>query len=185
MTVSNPSDLFVSARVFEDLKLEYARLRSAYEAQQQTNARLVARLEDLERRLSLNGSNISKPPSSDGLKKPKAEPRTKSLRGKSGNKPGGQKGHKGGTLCQTADPAHVEDHFPPVCGPCGSALSSAMAESHAARQVFDLPEPQPLATTEHRAHIVTVRSRGSGSVQRWPIALRSERNATGATRRAW
>ncbi len=170
--MSNPSDLFVSARVFEDLKLENARLRSAYEAQQQTNARLrsayedqqqanarlrsayeaqqltiarlVARNEDFERRLSLNSSNSSKPPSSDGLKKPKAEPRTKSQRGKSGNKPGGQKGHKGATLCQTADPAHVEDHFPPVCGQCGSALSPAMAQSYAARQVFDLPEPQPL-----------------------------------------
>ena len=27
-----------------------------------------------------------------------------------------------------------------------------MAEDHAARQVFDLPEPQPLVVTEHRAH---------------------------------
>ncbi len=32
---------------------------------------------------------------------------------------------------------------------------------------------------------VSVRSRGSGSVQRRPIALRSERSATGATRRVW
>ena len=32
---------------------------------------------------------------------------------------------------------------------------------------------------------VSVRSRGSGSVQRRPIALRFERNARGATRRAW
>jgi transposase len=27
-----------------------------------------------------------------------------------------------------------------------------MATRHAARQVFDLPEPQPLVVTEHRAH---------------------------------
>ena len=32
------------------------------------------------------------------------------------------------------------------------ALSEAMATSHAARQVLDLPGPQPLVVTKHRAH---------------------------------
>ena len=35
---------------------------------------------------------------------------------------------------------------------CGSALTAAMATGYSARQVFDLPEPQPLIVTEHRAH---------------------------------
>ena len=52
------------------------------------------------------------------------------------------------------------------------------------REVFINGERvKDLAT--HPSFKVTVRSRGSGSVQRRPIALRSERNATGATRRAW
>ena len=147
------------AQAFEALGLENARLRdenarlrSAYEDRQKINAQLAARIEELERRLKLNSSNSSKPPSSDGLKKPKAEMRTKSLRGKSGNTSGGQKGHKGTTLRQTAEPDHVEDHFPDTCGECGSILLSTAAAGYTARQVFDLPEPQPLVAVEHRAH---------------------------------
>lgn len=59
------------------------------------NAALKARIAELERRLGLNSSNSSKPPSSDGVKKPA---RVKSLRERSGRKPGGQKGHKGEAL---------------------------------------------------------------------------------------
>jgi len=108
-----------------------------------------ARLGELERRLGLDSQNSGKPPSSDGLKKP---PRTRSLREKSGRKPGGQKGHKGETLRQAAEPDTTVDHFPATCRRCGSALTPAMATGHGARQVFDLPEPRPLVVTEHRAH---------------------------------
>jgi transposase len=87
--------------------------------------------------------------SSDGLKKPV---RVRSLRERSGKKPGGQKGHKGETLRQAAEPDTTVDHFPTGCSECGAALTPEMAVGHAARQVFDLPEPQPLAVTEHRAH---------------------------------
>ena len=115
-----------------------------------------ARLAELERRLGLNSTNSGKPPSSDGLNKPPAEKhtrrRTGSLREKSGRKPGGQKGHKGETLRQAADPDTAVDHFPETCRGCGSALTPAMATGYGARQVFDLPEPRPLLVTEHRAH---------------------------------
>ena len=43
-------------------------------------------------------------------------------------------------------------HYPDACRACGSALSGAMSTGYGARQVFDLPEPLPLAVTEHRAH---------------------------------
>ncbi len=112
------------------------------------NAALVARVAQLERQLGLNSSNSGKPPSSDGLKKPA---RVSSLRERSGKQTGGQKGHRGKTLSRTGTPDATVDHFPETCGGCGTALSVAMATDHTARQVFDLPEPQPLIVTEHRA----------------------------------
>ena len=110
---------------------------------------MQARIAELERRLGLNSSNSGKPPSSDGLKKPV---RVSSLRQSSGKKPGGQKGHPGETLSRAETPDAIIEHYPPACAGCGAPLTEAMATGHAARQVFDLPEPQPLVVTEHRAH---------------------------------
>jgi len=112
------------------------------------NAALVARVAELERQLGLNSGNSGKPPSSDGLKKPA---RVGSLRERTGKKPGGQKGHPGKTLSRVETPDAIIDHFPQACAGCGAALSAATATDHAARQVFDLPQPQPLVVTEHRA----------------------------------
>ena len=119
-------------------------------AQQQTLiAALQARNAELERQLGLNSGNSGKPPSSDGLKKKPA--RTSSLRERSSKKTGGQKGHPGKTLSRTETPDAIVDHFPVTCSGCGGALNGTTATGHTARQVFDLPEPQPLIVTEHRA----------------------------------
>lgn len=134
------------------LAVETARLRAENAAQKETIAVLLARVAELERRLGLNSSNSGKPPSSDGLHKPKREPRTRSLRETSGKPPGGQKGHPGETLRQVAEPNHTINHVPAACPACGAALTIAMSIGYGARQVFDLPEPQPLIVTEHRAH---------------------------------
>jgi transposase len=119
------------------------------EALRGENAALKARIAELERRLGLNSSNSGKPPSSDGLKKPA---RVSSLRERSGQKPGGQKGHKGETLRQVAAPDEVVNHYPPACSMCGVGLDPETSVGHSARQVFDLPQPQPLVVTEHRVH---------------------------------
>jgi transposase len=130
----------------EPSKEELIALNAALRAE---NASLKARIAELERRLGLNSSNSGKPPSSDGLKKPA---RVNSLRERSGKKPGGQKGHKGETLRQVTDPNEVVDHYPSACSMCGAGLDPETSVGHSARQVFDLPEPQPLVVTEHRAH---------------------------------
>jgi transposase len=124
------------------LQTENALLRSEITA-------LMARIAELERRLGLNSSNSGKPPSSDGLKKPA---RVSSLRQPSGKKTGGQKGHPGETLRRTETPDVTIDHYPRACATCGAALTAKMTTDHVARQIFDLPEPQPLIVTEHRAH---------------------------------
>jgi len=128
-------------------------------------AALKARIAELERQLGLNSSNSGKPPSSDGLKKPA---RVMSLREKSLNKPGGQKGHKGETLRQVAEPDATVDHFPSSCARCGAALTGNMAEGHTARQVFDLPAPEPLIVTEHRAHMCRCAACGAKTLGSFP-----------------
>jgi len=88
---------------------------------------------DLRRQLAKNSNNSSKPPSSDGLKKP--APR--SLRGKSDKKSGGQVGHRGNTLRQTPTPDFVERHEAAHCGACHRTLTAGMAKGMERRQVFD------------------------------------------------
>ena len=139
-----------AAPVAEDAASVNAILRDQNAAQQTRIAQLEARIAELERQLGLNSGNSGKPPSSDGLKKKPV--RVSSLRERSGKKPGGQKGHPGETLRQSETVDATINHFPKACAGCGEALSEAMATDHIARQVFDLPEPQPIIVTEHRAH---------------------------------
>lgn len=113
-------------------------------------AALEAEVADLRRRLGQDSSNSSKPPSSDGLgKKPR---NAGSLRDASGRPSGGQKGHKGGTLRQVADPDCVVRHEACVCRHCRSPLEPKSAIGVETRQVFDLPE-RPLMVIEHQASI--------------------------------
>src|SRR5215470_13427590 len=131
-------------------------------------AALTARIAELERRLGLDSSNSSKPPSSDGLKKPV---RVKSLREPSGMPPGGRKGHPGDTLRQAENPDVVVDHYPQTCARCGMTLTAALASGHAARQVFDLPEPRPAVVTEHRAHECCCPSCGKRTKAAFPAGV--------------
>ena len=112
-------------------------------------ARLVA-LEaenaELKRRLGLDSRNSSKPPSTDS---PFVKPAPRSLRRKSGRKPGGQPGHPGSTLAQVADPNERLRHEPGPCAGCGSDLADAPEVGMEKRQVFDLP-PMTVQVIEHQ-----------------------------------
>ncbi len=145
-----------------------AGLRTEISAKDEIIKRLLARMAELERQLGLNSSNSGKPPSSDGLKKP---PRTTSLREPSGRKPGGQKGHPGTTLCQVENPDTTINHLPDACPNCGAALGMADSVGHQARQVFDLPDPQPLQVTEHRAHECLCAQCGASARGEFPEAV--------------
>jgi transposase len=112
---------------------------------------LEDKVSELEGHLKLNSTNSSKPPSSDGLQKPAP----KSLREKTGRKPGGQPGHPGRTLEQVKTPDHTEVHSLAICtcGRCGGvSLKDAPVLDYERRQVFDLP-PLRLEVTEHQAEI--------------------------------
>ena len=122
---------------------------------------LTARVRELEARLNKDSHNSSKPPSSDGLKKPSVKrPQPRSLRQKTNRSSGAQPGHPGHTLCQVHKPDRVVPHRPTVCAACGSslvpsegapeALQKALEVGCERRQVFDLP-PMRLVVTEHQA----------------------------------
>ena len=117
-------------------------------AQTQTIATLTARVRDLEDQLSRTSHNSHQPPASDGLKK---QPR--SLRGRSGKRPGGQPGHPGHTLTPTAHPDVIVCHRPPCCAGCGADLTAVPALGRQQRQVVDLP-PLQLQTVEHQVESV-------------------------------
>ena len=113
-------------------------------------AELEAELAELRRRLGLNSTNSSKPPSSDGLKKKQRLAR--SLRGRSGKKSGGQEGHKGDTLRPVAKPDFVVSHEACACQHCQTPFGPQAAIGLEKRQVFDLPE-RLLLVTEHQATV--------------------------------
>ena len=70
---------------------EIAKRDAIIEAQAAKIVALEDKIRELTAQLKANSKNSSKPPSSDGLKKPAP----KSLRTPSGKKTGGQKGHEG------------------------------------------------------------------------------------------
>jgi len=118
-------------------------------ALQERLEQLEKRVKELEAQLAKNSQNSNKPPSSDGLSKPSP----KSLRTRSGRKPGGQPGHPGHTLQRVKNPDHIFILGLEVCPKChGHGLGKERVLGYESRQVFDLPE-RPLAVTEHRAEI--------------------------------
>ena len=108
----------------------------------------AAAIQSLRDQLAKNSRNSGKPPSSDGLNKP----RTRSLRKKSGRPSGGQKGHKGHTLRQVEKPDRVQVHQASTCPHCATGLQSVTPRDHEKRQVFDVP-PVRIEVTEHRAEV--------------------------------
>jgi transposase len=146
-------------------------LSAQLDEQREMMASLTTRVEELEDQRAKNSRNSSKPPSSDSPVKP--EP--KSLRGRSGKKPGGQKGHPGRTLSLIEKPDHVMVHDPEECEGCGGRLAGDEASGYERRQVVDVPPALALEVTEHRAR----RKRCSGCGQSTTAAFPPEASAGG------
>jgi len=107
---------------------------------------LEADVAELRRQLGQNSRNSSRPPSADS---PFTKPAPKSLRRKSGRKPGGQPGHPGSTLAMVGNPNQRRRHEPGPCTGCGASLAGAPEVGMERRQVFDLP-PMTVQVTEHQ-----------------------------------
>ena len=120
-------------------------------------------IQKLQDELAKNSSNSSKPPSSDGLKKPK----TRSLR-KKGQRPiGGQAGHKGNTLKMVNEPDYIELHSVTRCPHCQIDLLDTEPTGHEKRQLFDVP-PVRLEVTEHQVEVKECPGCGQQAKGRFP-----------------
>jgi transposase len=126
----------------EALEKENAELRKEIIKRDHIIELLTKRIEDLERRLNMNSSNSSKPPSSDGLKK-KTRSRQNSKR-----KIGGQKGHAGSSRkmlpSEKVDELVKVPLVKPVCAcGCQKFISKKFSKRH---QVWELPKIKPHIT---------------------------------------
>lgn len=108
----------------------------------------AAEIQRLKEQVAKNSRNSSKPPSSDGLKKPKP----KSLREKGQRQTGGQKGHAGKTLLMVSTPDVRVRHELDCCPDCQQDLRAVPPEKLEKRQVFDIP-PVRIRVTEHQAEV--------------------------------
>jgi transposase len=104
---------------------------------------LEQQVHELTRQAGQHSQNSSKPPSSDGLRKPA------SLRPK-GGKIGPPVGHEGTTLSPVEQPDAVIEQPLTTCAHCSASLEDVPAVGYARRQVFDLPPPRVIVT-EYRA----------------------------------
>jgi transposase len=107
---------------------------------------LRAEVAELRRQLGQNSRNSSKPPASDS---PFVKPAPKSLRRKSGRKPGGEPGHPGSTLALVDGPNERLGHEPSLRLGCGGDLAGAPEVGMERRQVVDLP-PMTVQVIEHQ-----------------------------------
>ena len=124
--------------VLREQNSEIAVLREALAA-------LQSQVADLAAQVKTNSRNSSKPPSSDGP----AKPSPKSLRGRSGRRPGRPKGQPGATMELSEHPDKKVRHRPAKCGGCGKSLKNAPVTAVERRQVIDIP-PVKTVTTEHQ-----------------------------------
>jgi transposase len=132
------------------------------------NLALQARMQDLEAQLAKESYNSSKPSSSDGLRR-----KTKSLRVKSGKKPGGQLGHRGETLHLVGRPDEVVEHRPTCCPQCQAPLTEAAVVLRERRQVHELPPVVRLMGREHQVLQVRCPHCAHLSMGTFPAALPS------------
>jgi len=152
----------------------YAELVAGLAAANARVAELEALVAELRAKLGKNSRNSSKPPSSDGLSKPPVN-KDRSLRRRSGRRPGGQEGHEGAHLERVEVPDKEIGHDPEgSCEECGRDLADAeLLEGGERRQVFDLPERIVMRVVEHVARVRRCVGCGRVHVGRFPESVKA------------
>ncbi len=113
--------------------------------QQEQMSQLAEQVKALQERLAKDSHNSHLPPSSDRFSR-----QPKSLRKKSGKKPGGQEGHRGKTLLFSPCPDEVIVHPVERCEQCQADLRQVPPSVVERRHVVDVP-PARLMVQEHQS----------------------------------
>lgn len=116
--------------------------------------------------LMKDSRNSSMPPSQDRRK------RARSLRERSGRKPGGQVGHRGTALGFARQPDRLIVHAPADCYLCGSSLAESEVARTERRQVHDLP-PRTMEVTEHRTQTKVCGRCGAENKAKFPAGVKA------------
>lgn len=132
-----------------ELLAEVRGLREANERLLKENAELRAENAELRRRLGLDSSNSSRPPSSDSPYL-KPVPKKSGMRGKSGRRPGKQPGSAGMTRQLVDDPDEIIPVVPERCRGCGQGLAGVPDRSVRRSQVIEAAPPPPPRVSEYR-----------------------------------
>jgi transposase len=132
------------------------------EAREQTRLAREAHLAHILK----NSQTSSLPPSTDIHK------RTRSLRERSGRKPGGQVGHRGVTRELVEKPDHLVIHEPETCSLCGSSLIECKVEGSERRQVHDFP-PLKVEVVEHQAETKVCDRCGMKNKAKFPDGIKA------------
>ena len=133
----------------EDLRDENKILRDILETRRLDFESILQERKDLQRRVRMNSTNSSKPPSTDGYSKP----RPRSLRERSGRKQGGQPGHKGHTVT-VDEPDTIVDCLPSRCSECrmrSECMENSVLTSAESRFRIDIVVEK--RTTEYRRFV--------------------------------
>lgn len=144
----------------------------------QHNHQLQSRIRELEKALEsddlpapkLDSHNSNLPLSLDlPWNKPK---RTRSLRVQSGRRVGGQRGHRGTTLRQVANPDRIIIHQAETCHHCALSLADDALKSFRKRQIFEI-ENGSVTVIEHRIEIKDCPRCGKTVKADFPAALKA------------
>lgn len=157
LTPQDPRDLRIA-----QLEAALAASQAEFAASQAALAIALERIAQLERRLGLDSTNSSKPPSSDSPKS-RSQRRTRKSSGKA---QGGQPGHDGAhrSLLDESKVDHFVEHLPSTCQHCGLELDETCLDGTPLReQTFELPALTPIIT-EHR--LLVCRCKGCGKTTR-------------------
>jgi transposase len=121
----------------------YDELAARVEEQAAVITALMAEVAELRRRLGMDSSNSSKPPSSDGLDRAKRSSASSGKRGK-------PRGAPGATRMLIDDPNETIACPPSACGNCAHDLGGASEFARQRRQVVEVPPPVRPHVTEYQ-----------------------------------